>query len=130
VDIRESWPYGLKDEDLRWSIERFYKGADARKFSNKVLLFGSPFFPVASLYQHHLLKKVVEKELPSIKTPTLILHAREDDMTSIKNAEYIYGRIGSEVKSLVLLEDSYHMITIDKDKDRVIQETVNFLNKL
>ncbi len=129
INIREDWPYGLKDERSRENIQRFYKNAKASEFDNKVLLFGSPFFPVACLYQHHLFAKVVKKEIPSVKKPILILHARQDDMTSLKNPLYILDNIASGDKSLVILEDSYHMITIDKEKDKVAQETVKFLNK-
>lgn len=130
IDIRESFPYGLKDEDLRWSIERFYKDADASKFSNKVLLFGSPFFPMACLYQHHLFTKVVIKEMPRVSSPIIVIHAKEDDMTSLKNAKFVLNHIGSSKKSLVVLEDSYHMITIDKEKDKVAQTAINFCNSL
>lgn len=130
VNIREEWPYGLKDEELRDSVERFYKNARARHFSKKVFLFGSPFFPMASLYQHHLLTEIVKGELPQVKTPILILHAKEDDMASPKNAEYIYHNIASDNKNLIILEDSYHMITIDKEKDKVAQKSVEFLNNL
>jgi len=128
-DIRESWPYGLKDERARGFIERFYKKAEASKFDKNVLLFGSPFFPMACLYQHHLFTKAVKKELATVKTPVLIIHAREDDMTSPKNSEYLYRNIGSADKTLVMLDDSYHMITIDKEKDKVAAEIVGFLNK-
>ncbi len=130
VNIREGWPYGLKDETLRDNISRFYKDAKASEFDKKVLLFGSPFFPVACLYQHHLFAKVVKKELKNAKAPILIMHAKEDDMVSIKNARYILDSIGSLDKSLAILEDSYHMITIDNDKDRVAEEAIRFLDRL
>lgn len=130
INARESWPYGLKDEYLRAHIERFYKNSQASEFDNKALLFGSPFFPIASLYQHHLFTEVVKKEIPQIKTPILILHAQEDDMTSIKNAQYVLDHIGSPDKSLVVLEDSYHMITIDQEKDKVASQTIEFIKKL
>ncbi|MFA5155934.1 MAG: alpha/beta fold hydrolase [Candidatus Omnitrophota bacterium] len=130
IDIRESWPYGLKDEAIRFNIERFYKNADSKEFNNKVLLFGSPFFPMACLYQHHLFAKVVKKELPAIKTPILIMHAKEDDMTSPRNAQYLLDHIASEDKALFMLDDSYHMITIDKQKDKVAEEATKFINRL
>jgi len=130
IDIRESWPYGLKDEDLRSNIERFYKNAKASDFSNKVLLFGSPFFPAACLYQHRLFAKVVRKELPEVQHPILILHAKEDDMTSPKNAYLILDHIGSKDKHLILLDDSYHMIVIDKQKELVAQEVTQFLSRI
>ncbi|MCX5712722.1 MAG: alpha/beta fold hydrolase [Candidatus Omnitrophica bacterium] len=128
IDIRESWPYGLKDEELRSQIERFYRGAIAKKFDNKALLFGSPFFPLSCLYQHHILAKRVKKELPQVKNPILILHAKEYDRTRSKNARYLYDHIGSADKNLIELENSYHMVTIDLDKDRVAQEMIAFLN--
>jgi len=130
VDIREEWPYGLKDEELRENVGRFYKNADARQFSNRVLLFGSPFFPMACLYQHHLFSKQVKKEFRQVQTPIIIIHAREDDMTSLKNAQYLLKKIGSPDKNLVVLDDSYHMITIDKQKDKVISEAVRFLERI
>lgn len=129
VNIREDWPYGTKDEELRDSVHRFYKNASARQFSKKVFLFGSPFFPMACLYQHHLLTKIVKQELPLVKTPIIILHAREDDMTSLRNAQILHDEIGSNDKSLVVLEDSYHMITIDKEKDKVVAQTLKFLER-
>lgn len=130
IDIREDWPYGLKDESTREVIERFYKNAKANEFSKKTLLFGSPFFPLACLYQHSLFAKTIKKELPFVTNPILILHSEEDDMVSIRNARYLLGRIGSREKSLLALDDSYHMITIDKQRDKVVQEAVNFLDKL
>lgn len=130
INIREDWPYGLKDEELRGNIERFYKNASSSGFDNKVLLFGSPFFPMACLYQHHLFTRLVKKELPSVRAPLLIIHAQEDDMTSVKNARFVLERIASPDKSLVVLDDSYHMITIDKQKDKVCAEAAAFLNRL
>jgi len=130
INIRESWPYGLKDESSREAIERFYKFAKAGEFSQKTLLFGSPFFPLACLYQHHLFVKVVKKELAAIKSPILILHSREDDMVSIRNAQYIFDRIGSVDKTLIPLDDSYHMLPIDKQKDKVASEALNFMDKI
>ncbi|MDD5155655.1 MAG: alpha/beta fold hydrolase [Candidatus Omnitrophica bacterium] len=129
INIREGWPYGLKDERLRESIQRFYKNASSSQYDDKVLLFGSPFFPLACLYQHHLFTKVVKKEIPLVKNPILILHARQDDMTSIKNAFYLLNNIASQDKTLITLQDSYHMITIDKEKDKVAQEAIKFLDK-
>ncbi|MDO8662848.1 MAG: alpha/beta fold hydrolase [Candidatus Omnitrophota bacterium] len=127
IDIKESWPYGLKNEYLRAGIEKFYRNAKASGNDDKTALFGSPFFPMCCLYQHHLLTKVVKKELPCVKTPIILIHAKEDDMTSLKNARYVYDHIASSDKSLVILDDSYHMITIDQEKDRVAQEVIKFL---
>jgi carboxylesterase len=131
INISEGWPYGLKDERARSFIERFYKKAKSGFIdNNKVLLFGSPFFPVASLYEHHQFTKVALKEIPQVDKPILIIHAREDDMTSLKNAEHLLNNIASKDKTLLILEDSYHMITIDKEKDKVAQAVADFINRI
>jgi carboxylesterase len=128
-NIRESWPYGLKNELLRSGIERFYRNAQASSDDERAAIFGSPFFPMSCLYQHHLLTKVVKREFPGVRAPILIIHAKEDDMTSFKNAQYVYDHIGSADKSLIMLDDSYHMVTIDKQKSKVAEEIIKFLNK-
>ena len=129
-NIRESWPFGLKNELLRAGIERFYRNAKTIGNDDKAAIFGSPFFPMSCLYQHYLLTKTVKNEFSSVKAPILIMHAQEDDMTSLKNARFVYGHIGSSDKTLIILEDSYHMITIDKEKNKVAEEVIKFLNKL
>lgn len=129
IDIREDWPHGLKDEYLRNKVHNFYASAKVNKTDEKSFVFGSPFFPMACLYQHHIFVKVVKKELPFVKNPIFVIHAREDDMTSPKNAHYILKNIGSTDKSLLILDDSYHMITIDQQKEKVAEETVKFLSK-
>ena len=130
MNIRETWPYGLKDESSREAIERFYKFAKAGEFSKKTLLFGSPFFPMACLYQHQQFVKIVKGHLNNVKTPLLVIHSKEDDMVSIRNAEYVIEHIGSSDKRLVELVDSYHMITIDKEKNKVVSESLEFLKRL
>jgi len=130
IVVRESWPYGLKDETLRDKIDHYYKRITSGKLKDSAASFGTPYFPIACLYQGHLLSKLVKKELAAIITPVILFHSDNDDMASVKNSRYIYDRIGSTDKSLILLENSYHMITIDQDKERVARETVNFLDQI
>jgi carboxylesterase len=46
------------------------------------------------------------------------------------NAEYILNRLGSEQKRILWLENSYHVATLDNDKDLILQESLNFINGL
>ncbi|MGQ9499158.1 MAG: alpha/beta hydrolase [Dissulfurimicrobium sp.] len=61
-----------------------------------------------------------------MKTPTLILHSQEDDLASKKNALYMRNNIGASDVRLVLLDDCYHMLPIDNQRDVVAAETVAF----
>ena len=65
--------------------------------------------------------------MAKITAPTLILQASEDDFTSVKNSEFVLSRIASADKKLVLLDDSYHVITVDRQRDVVAQELQTFI---
>ncbi|MDD5561531.1 MAG: alpha/beta hydrolase [Candidatus Omnitrophica bacterium] len=126
--FKEEYPYGLKNERLRSKVESFYKEASLFDYS-KVHLYGYPVIPIACIYQNSLLAKKVISILKNINTPLQLLQAREDDVTSPKNSYYIYNRVSSREKEIVFLEDSYHIITADQERDKVADKTVAFFEK-
>ena len=60
-----------------------------------------------------------------MQTPTLILHATEDDLSSPKHARYISRHIGGP-HQLKWIEDSYHMIHVDRQRQKVGDYTAEF----
>ncbi len=112
----ETEPYGIKDKLLRERIVNLMK-------DNSVAYTKTP---AASMHELFKLIREVKKELPKITTPALILHSREDDLTSTKNPDYVEEKIGSKIIRKIILDDSYHMMTIDNQKDRVAEETIRF----
>ncbi|MET0195411.1 MAG: alpha/beta hydrolase, partial [Hyphomicrobiaceae bacterium] len=54
-----------------------------------------------------------------------ILHPREDDRASLHNAHYLEWNLGGRVETVVL-EDSYHVITLDRQRDVVLEKTISF----
>ena len=60
-----------------------------------------------------------------IKSPALILHPRDDDLADIDNAFYLQKNLGGRVE-MVVLEDSYHIITLDKQRQVVVERSVAF----
>ena len=61
----------------------------------------------------------LSKRFNKITTPVQMVQARYDDVTSPRNAQFIYDRVSSKKKEIVYLEDSYHVITADQEKDKV-----------
>jgi alpha-beta hydrolase superfamily lysophospholipase len=57
-----------------------------------------------------------------------VLQAREDDVTSPRNAEYLARHLGGETR-VEYLEDCYHMITIDQQRDDVIRLSADFFRR-
>jgi len=112
----ETEPYGIKNKPLRERIINLMKN-DSIAYART---------PAKSMHELFRLIREVKKELPAITTPTLILHSSEDDLTSTKNPDYVEGKIGSKIVRKIILDDSYHMMTIDNQKDRVAEETIKF----
>ncbi len=83
--------------------------------------------PWPSLAEFYRLVSRVRKELPRVRTPCLIVHAVEDDIASARNARIVGARIGGPVES-VWLDDSYHMITIDRQRQAVVDASARFFN--
>jgi len=128
VYFKEEYPYGIKNDRLRTKIESFYKGARLFDYS-KVHLYGYPVIPVSCMYQNELLARKVISVLKKIETPVQLMQARDDDVTSPKNSYYLYNRLSSPEKKIVFLEDSYHIITADQERDKVARLTVDFFKK-
>lgn len=119
---REREPYGLKNEPLRKWI--------AREMSEKATsIAGASMLPMTSVYQAHKLIRHVKRVIPSVSVPTLVMHAREDDVASIKSAEFVLEHIGSSEVRFTLLHDSYHMVTMDNEKRAVADQTIQFFRE-
>jgi carboxylesterase len=71
------------------------------------------------------LARHVERAGSEIRTPTLIVHAREDDMAHLRNAHRLRDALAGPVH-LEVLEDSYHMVHVDKERGRVGDMTAAF----
>jgi carboxylesterase len=69
------------------------------------------------------------KLLHRVKQPTLIVHSREDDYANIDNAIYLEAEIAGTV-DMVVLEDSYHMVTLDKQRQVVVDSTRAFVARI
>jgi len=84
--------------------------------------------PVPTIKEIMALAKVTDEMLPRITCPALIITSRDDHVVPPANAEYILQHISSEQKRLLWLENSYHVATLDNDKDLIVQESVAFLH--
>ncbi len=86
--------------------------------------------PTAGVHQLYRLARMVRRDLPRTTQPLLIFKSREDHLVSIRNAEVTYREAGSSEKELVWLENSYHVATMDFDKDLIATRCVEFVKHL
>lgn len=112
----EPYPFGLKEERLR-------DGMAATQ--NAVIPGALDRVPLGAMAEMHRLSRHLDAVGPSIRQPTLILHARDDDMSHPRNAERLRRSVGGPVE-MHLLDDCYHMIHVDRQRDLVGDLTADF----
>ncbi len=127
--FKEEPPYGIKNEAIQSRIHRYYANVSLKDIEN-VNQYGYPYFPVTQLIQLKYLVKYMARKLPSMRFPVQLIQAKDDDMTSVKNSKFIYDRISSSIKEIVLLYNSYHVVTADQERDIVAAKMENFFDKI
>ncbi|MBV8467000.1 MAG: alpha/beta fold hydrolase [Burkholderiales bacterium] len=122
IRIDEREPYGVKNPQIRKWIAREMR-------QQSLSSAGAAKLPLWAIREAERLMKHVCKALPTIRAQSLILHAREDEVASLKTPHYIMQTMGTRDKKLVVLENSYHMITLDNDRHTVVREMAEFLRR-
>jgi carboxylesterase len=86
--------------------------------------------PVKSLSELLKMFKHLRDDLIDINSPILIIYAKQDHVINGKSAQEIYRKVSSKNKRILGLKKSYHIISLDVEKEHVFRETINFLKAL
>jgi len=117
---RERPPYGVKNERVRAWIERELR-------HRKVSRAGSSVIGVGHLREHDRLIRHVRRHLNSVQCDNVLaLHAQQDEVASVANLDILARGLRCRAFRTVVVANSYHMITIDNDRQQVVHETVSF----
>jgi carboxylesterase len=114
----ETAPYGIKDPTIRAVVVAAMNSGD----STQAGILTTPGHAVVELFD---LVKTVKSELPSITAPVMIVQARDDDLSSLANTVHLQRHLGGLVDTLSL-NDSYHIVTVDRQRDLLIDATVAY----
>ena len=83
--------------------------------------------PTAAAYAMLRYVKTVRAALPDVTCPVLVMHSHNDHTAHPSTADLIVERVSSEDKQLVWLDRSYHVLTLDYDKQEVYERTYEFI---
>jgi len=120
---KEVPPYGVKNHELRRRIEKAVK-------ANKVSELGAANLPARHINQSLHLVASAKKNLSEVVSNLLIIHSINDETASPKNPDLIIKLASSETKKTIWLSNCYHMITVDNEREIVVNETSNFINQV
>lgn len=118
--MKERPPYGLKNERMRRWV-RQQMDAEA------TTLAGPAQVSLQVVRESERLSRHALACLPHQTLPVLMLHAREDEICSLRSVERGAERVAPERLRFEVLNDSYHMITADNDRQQVAHSVADFL---
>lgn len=110
-------PYGLKDERIRMVVRRMLE----REFGPRMNEISG-----VKMLEFNRLARVASRELGDVTRKTLIVHAREDDISSLRNAERI-ARYVRGTTELTIVPDSYHEVLLDRNREVALAAIARFL---
>lgn len=122
VTWEETAPYGIKDEKVRAKLVNVLEKRDNKSGDD----IGHFKMPASVILESKRLIGAAKECLASVQRPTLVVHSVEDDMASIKNAHFVTRHIGSHKVETYFIDDSYHVVTMDRRKDDIAARVANF----
>jgi carboxylesterase len=116
---------------LAGRVQRLPKlgGSDVRDPDAKAANPAYPAIPVRPLGELLAFMRVVDDALPQVTAPLLLIHAEQDHTAPVDSVARISRRVGSLDQRVVRLPDSFHLVTIDVERDRVADEVGTFFER-
>ena len=102
-------------------------GSDVADPDQSELAYGqTPIAPLVSLLTNG---EEVAKEIGSIECPALLLTAPQDHVVAPEQGDYLAEHYGGAIER-VSLDRSYHVATIDYDKELIFERSVEFVRSI
>jgi carboxylesterase len=86
--------------------------------------------PLAGVLELIRLQSVVQRELPRVTQPALLLQGRHDHNVPFDNLELLRRSLGARDVEVHVLERSWHVVTLDVERDRVASLAGDFLERI
>lgn len=84
--------------------------------------------PVKAAYQLSLLWRLTGAELAKLTQPLLVFTSRDDHVVEPANSSHLMARTATGDKRQVVLDDSFHVATMDNDLPLIIEQTLGFID--
>jgi carboxylesterase len=122
IAFAERHPWGVKDDRMRLLVEQAIKSGDSSQA-------GIAALPGSLMLELRWLVDQVRSEIGKVRQPALVVHPRHDDRASLRNLRYLQANLSGPVETVVL-DDSYHLVTLDRQRRIVVGRTLEFVARL
>jgi carboxylesterase len=86
--------------------------------------------PLHAAHSLRNLFRLMDKSLPQVTQPLVLLHSRRDHVVTPADSARVLARVSSTDVQEILLEQSYHVATLDHDAERIFEESHAFIGRL
>jgi len=125
--MSEREPFGLKNERMRqWVRAQMAQGQGGEEAT----LVGPASVPLNVVRESERMSRHARGLLEGQHRPLLVVHARDDEICQLATVRHTFDRLRAGPVSLEVLENSYHMVSADNDRQQVAQHIADFAAKL
>ncbi|WP_314172714.1 alpha/beta hydrolase [Streptomyces winkii] len=86
--------------------------------------------PTQAAYSARDFFRRVRGELPQVTQPLLVMHSRVDHVVPPADSAIVLSTVSSTDVTETVLEDSYHVATLDHDAERIFADSYGFITRL
>ena len=101
-------------------------GSDVAHPELRGKILGTPAMPLRSLQNLLELMASTRPGLGQVTAPTFVAHGRHDHTVPFADSEELANSLGAEIVERLWLENSYHLIGVDLDKQVLIEGISRF----
>jgi carboxylesterase len=86
--------------------------------------------PLKAFYSLTQLWALVKADIGKVDQPLLVFRSADDHVVEPSNAAYVLEHVASADKAEVVLENSYHVATIDNDAETIFTGSLDFVRRV
>ncbi|PFO01445.1 lipase [Bacillus sp. AFS076308] len=110
-------------------LPRYIDEGDPDIKAKDVIEITYPKVPITAIHQLQTLMEITPAILPEIHCSVLGVKSQVDHVVPPENTDYIINNIRSKVKETIVLPDSYHVASLDNDKDQIVEGSHYFVQQ-
>jgi carboxylesterase len=86
--------------------------------------------PLKAAHSMSFLWKAIKADIGKVRQPLLLFRSVQDHVVEPSNAAFILANVASEDATEVLLNDSFHVATLDYDAEIIVRDSIAFVRRL
>jgi len=104
-------------------------GSDVNDCNGKAQLRNYDRYPMSAVRQLMRMLRQIRAELSAVTTPLLAIHSPSDHVVPFDNLDLLMRRVKSPRREQMVVENSYHVLTVDYDRAIIFEKIWEFITK-